>query len=318
MRCPNCGNPIDDGSLFCAYCGGKVEQQKPRQSSGGNYCPYCGAYNDEDSVFCQGCGRDLLELDVPYDSYDSDSESEKSPIRIIIIVIIAVLALALAGGGVYLAFNAIFAGEEADEEEEKRSERKTRKATDTVKIAEEDEEESKEEQENQQAADKVTDYINDIGDVSLSSGAAIQKAREEYDGLTEDQKDLVKNYRKLIDAEDEYEQLKLKEEREKEEESSGYILPQSNQRLLTSSDISGMSIKELNYARNEIYARHGRRFQSNELQRYFDSQSWYNGTISASEFDSRYSGSLSEIEKKNAEYLLSQENARGGPYVLDR
>ena len=41
-----------------------------------------------------------------------------------------------------------------------------------------------------------------------------------------------------------------------------YILPDSNSRYLTESDIQYLSIREINYAKNEIYARHGRRFQS--------------------------------------------------------
>lgn len=89
-----------------------------------------------------------------------------------------------------------------------------------------------------------------------------------------------------------------------ENSNSDYILPQSSSRLLDSSDISGLSLQEINYAKNEVYARHGRRFKSAELQNYFNSKSWYNGTIDPDSFNE---GMLSDVEKKNVEYLREVE-----------
>ncbi len=83
-----------------------------------------------------------------------------------------------------------------------------------------------------------------------------------------------------------------------------YILPQSSTRLLTKNDVAGMTLQQINYAKNEIYARHGRMFQSKELQDYFNAQSWYVGTISASSFKESY---LSSVEKQNAEFLAGIE-----------
>ena len=87
-----------------------------------------------------------------------------------------------------------------------------------------------------------------------------------------------------------------------------YILPESNSRYLTNSDIDGMSLREINYAKNEIYARHGRKFKSEELQTYFDSKSWYTGKYEPSDFDENYSSSmLNTYEKKNAQFLSDKE-----------
>lgn len=89
-----------------------------------------------------------------------------------------------------------------------------------------------------------------------------------------------------------------------------YILPDSTSEYLSSSDISGFSAKECNYALNEIYAREGRRFKAAELQNYFDSKSWYNGTIDPDDFDNNYE--LSDIERANVELLKNAMDARGG------
>lgn len=93
-----------------------------------------------------------------------------------------------------------------------------------------------------------------------------------------------------------------------QEQESEYILPSSAERLLTESDIQGLSLQELNYAKNEIYARHGRMFDSPELQNYFNSKQWYEGKYSAEDFDANYSASLlSDTEKKNTEFLKDAE-----------
>ena len=95
---------------------------------------------------------------------------------------------------------------------------------------------------------------------------------------------------------------------EKIEEKTDYIIPESASKLLAVADIQNLSVKELNYARNEIYARRGRRFKSQELQNYFDAKSWYHGIYDPEEFDEMYSDSmLNEYEKKNADFLRDQE-----------
>lgn len=98
--------------------------------------------------------------------------------------------------------------------------------------------------------------------------------------------------------------------------SSEYIIPDSDTRLLTMDDIKSLSLQQVNYAKNEIYARKGRQFQSVELQNYFNSKSWYKGTIAPSAFSESL---LSDVEKKNVELLKNREfsmDSRG--YQLDQ
>ena len=85
---------------------------------------------------------------------------------------------------------------------------------------------------------------------------------------------------------------------------SGYVIPGSDSRYLTMEDIRGLDSEQLRIARNEIYARHGRRFKDSGLQAYFDSQSWYNGTIAPDDFAESY---LNDYERKNADLILKYE-----------
>ena len=78
-----------------------------------------------------------------------------------------------------------------------------------------------------------------------------------------------------------------------------YIFPNSSSVLLTDS--------ELRIGRNEILARHGRRFNDQTLQQYFDSKSWYNGTISPDEFDANLDSRLNDVERANIEIIKKYE-----------
>ncbi|MDD7114552.1 MAG: YARHG domain-containing protein [Lachnospiraceae bacterium] len=60
----------------------------------------------------------------------------------------------------------------------------------------------------------------------------------------------------------------------------------------------------LRITRNEIYARHGRMFNDQELQEYFTSQSWYVPQSASGDFDEEC---LNEVEKYNSELIRSFE-----------
>lgn len=74
------------------------------------------------------------------------------------------------------------------------------------------------------------------------------------------------------------------------------LIENSSTSYLTDSDVNWMTPTQLRYAKNEIYARHGRKFKDKELQIWFDSQEWYDGYIEPEDFDESV---LSEIEKEN-------------------
>lgn len=87
--------------------------------------------------------------------------------------------------------------------------------------------------------------------------------------------------------------------------NDSYIISDSSSRYLTEDDIKGMTNDDLRKARNEIVARHGRRFQDKELQAYFDTMPWYNGTIEPDDFD--MNSILSDIEKENMDFIKKHE-----------
>lgn len=87
-----------------------------------------------------------------------------------------------------------------------------------------------------------------------------------------------------------------------------YIIPTSGTKLLTKDDIKNMSKEQLALARNEIYARHGRKFKMEEFRSYFSQKSWYKENPN---YNYENEGSnLNEIESKNVVLILSVENSK--------
>lgn len=79
-----------------------------------------------------------------------------------------------------------------------------------------------------------------------------------------------------------------------------FIFPDSDTAYITDHELSGLSQDELRYAVNEIYARHHRRFKDSQLQAYFDSKSWYTGTVEPDDFDEN---TLNVYEKENVKVI---------------
>lgn len=86
-----------------------------------------------------------------------------------------------------------------------------------------------------------------------------------------------------------------------------YIFPNSHQVYLKESELLNLSDDALRLAKNEIYARHGRRFQDQDLQIYFEGKSWYHGTVEASAFDESV---FNQYEKANVVLIQKEQGKR--------
>lgn len=97
---------------------------------------------------------------------------------------------------------------------------------------------------------------------------------------------------------------------------SEYIIPDSDTKEYLDKDIRDMDLteEELRIARNEIYARHGRKFNDSALQAHFDACSWYKGTIEPDAFDENV---LNDIEKFNIDSISAVEDMEFGTISKD-
>lgn len=91
-----------------------------------------------------------------------------------------------------------------------------------------------------------------------------------------------------------------------------YILSESAERYLKQDDLNGLTGEQLRLARNEIYARHGYQFESEDLKSYFESKDWYYAKFPREKFLECF---LNIYEKYNVQVILAAEN--GEEYTGD-
>ena len=103
-----------------------------------------------------------------------------------------------------------------------------------------------------------------------------------------------------VDSDSEY----IVDEEQDSSTAGDYILEGSDSRYITEKEVENLSDAECRLAKNEIYARHGRMFDSADLQDYFESKSWYKGTVKPSDFDESV---LNKYEKANIDLISSME-----------
>ena len=92
------------------------------------------------------------------------------------------------------------------------------------------------------------------------------------------------------------------------EEAGDYIIFDSDTRILHESELMILTPLQLKFARNEIYARHGRKFTDQTLQDYFKSKPWYVPAIEADKFTEDM---LNPVEKENVQTISKVEKMAG-------
>jgi hypothetical protein len=79
----------------------------------------------------------------------------------------------------------------------------------------------------------------------------------------------------------------------------GERYPQTRERILTEADVANLNFAELQYAINEVYARHGA--HSSEIEKQFHTAPWYHPRNEVSQ--SSIENEFSKIEKQNVDML---------------
>ena len=93
-------------------------------------------------------------------------------------------------------------------------------------------------------------------------------------------------------------------------QTEDYIVEGSDSGYFDRSYFEKMTDAELRLARNEIFARHGRKFDATDLQSYFDSKSWYHPKYEPAEFDAIQDDILNQWEKANRDVIKEIEASR--------
>ncbi len=322
--CKACGAPLKPGAAFCTACGAKAAADLPQQSG----------ERADNAQINPASTAPMEQSDVPQQTTAQKPIQKKKSAFPIILAVVIVLCIGIAAAIILVNLSAKPTDVKTAE---------STSDTTQQQQAEEIEEVNPEKIDDSDADMIAEDEVSLSGTVKISTdnrlflewSEPMSILLKEDDGefvrlsdvrsayLQNDSVDiglwselpLKQEVRVTGELELDGSQLILKAERmtdvngnaivtQAEEAASEEILPESDSRLLTQNDVDGLTLQEINYAKNEIYARHGRKFASKELQNYFDAQSWYHGTVNAADFSESV---LSDVEKKNAAFLAEVE-----------
>jgi hypothetical protein len=109
----------------------------------------------------------------------------------------------------------------------------------------------------------------------------------------------MENYQMIVSTESYYRRLAFEESLMKE-----FVFYDSDVRALEQDELDDLSLDELAYARNEIFARHGYSFKMKKFRDYFNEKSWYEAEEN---FDP---SSMNDIENDNVMLIKREEERR--------
>ncbi|MFC4805256.1 YARHG domain-containing protein [Filifactor villosus] len=241
------------------------------------FCTKCGNTISKETKFCTKCGAPVANNSVS-GKREVPAKSKKSGILVnLLFVLLSLLIIALIAGMGYFVFKNFpspFSSNKTVEHEE--TEWKTEKSK--------DDDEKKEEE--------------DTSSNSKEEGSMSQE-QEETSGAEQPSKTEVQPGQSIENG--------IQPSQPPNSAMAGFMISDSAVRYLAKEDLYGLSKEQLRIARNEIYARHGRKFKDEALQDYFNSQEWYMPLIEADEFDKMVK--LSDVERKNLDLIKSVENS---------
>lgn len=338
MRCTNCGRTVDENAKFCPYCGDnlqshnddteifsnsaekrideelhRAEQDRSNTYAHGNYTSdeY---YSDSYYAPMDGGQQNVSGRYAPYAPSDIDEYGNEKPKKhtgaLAAVIIIGAVLITAAVIVTALIFGKSCSGNSPTAPTNPSSTDPTAPTTATKLMAELPDVTGKSQQEAVTKLESLGFAVSVIKQNSdtVESGYVINQSPRADDRIEAGSTVTlsVSIGPERTEPETETETETETEPTQPEKTISTYIVPGSDSRYLDYSDLDGIEGQQLVLARNEIYARHGRKFNSPEIQSYFDKCTWYNGTISPEAFDE---SSLNKYEKANIDFILQKENS---------
>lgn len=285
MFCEKCGNKLEDDELFCPACGARVETEDSGMESdvtkgmGYGYGTSGGSSERKEQPGKKRSERKKKEnIDAEW-----EKEEKKEKITFIILgVIIILLVVAIVAGVIFLV--------------------KSGKETENERVPQLNEE-MKEEMEQSRNIAEVTPEAQGSAEEDIV-GATPEVIQEETPVPTQEVTPVPT--REVTPVPTQQPTPVPTQAPVVKDDSDDYVISDSSTRYLTNADLNSLSEWEVRIARNEIYARHGRIFKTEEIASYFEGKSWYTPSIPPEQFDNSY---LNSIEIENLKFITNYEKA---------
>lgn len=272
MFCTKCGSELQDGAAFCTHCGASVKAVEENVKTYSTDIDVAGI-------------KEADTIDTIVSAPKQGSTEKKKATPTVLYVVIAILVIAVLTVGI------IFFLQRKDAVIEKTDKTDaTETEVDAAMSQQNESQESEEpkvpvEKEEEAEAESVSQGPKKPGTVVIG-----EEAEQSSNLTSEETADIQDNI--VVEG----------------DEDGEYMLPGSDTAYITMADLKGFSAEECRIARNEIYARHGRKFDDEELQKYFSGKDWYHGTIAPGDFTEDM---LNEYELANRDVIVEYEKKSG-------
>lgn len=310
MKCHTCGSENTEGNKYCSKCGAPVTVSQPRQ-----FCPNCGKETVPGKKFCGRCGTRISDETAAQETPKAQVESKiieneptvtqqkKKKGHIGLFVLLVAVAIALAGVGGFSIYRFILAPSGVTSIYSRITNEKDKEENN-------EEDEKKETAEPEDYKETESNLVGDAAKETASGwGSMLQGNTSGQGEETAIAGEATEAYQSM-ETQSAYDpQYGIQGAQyngvQGQAVSVDYILPDSGIRYLTEADFTFLTKEQLRIARNEIYARHGRIFKSDDLNGYFQSKTWYTGTVAPENFTDDI---LNVYEKYNAKFIQEQED----------
>ncbi len=274
-------------------------------------CPVCNAENSDDARFCESCGHifnnstNSFDYDDKYNQNYVEYKQKKNNTGLIvaITVVSAIAVIAVCLCIYFLAFN-------NKNENSVLSDTSTSETTTTTEVTTTTFSETTTQRETttvSRIVPNITGMYKDSAIDMLRNNAI--KYRLDYEYSSTYEKDYVFSQSPSSGAFMSDNQIvTVYISRGELPVSTDYILPYSDIEYISESELVGLDKRTSELALNEIYARHGRKFNDSSIQSYFNEKSWYDGFIEPEDFSDSV---FNKYETKNIATIDSYMKKKG-------
>lgn len=274
-------------------------------------CPVCNAENSDDARFCESCGHifnnstNSFDYDDKYNQNYVEYKQKKNNTGLIvaITVVSAIAVIAVCLCIYFLAFN-------NKNENSVLSDTSTSETSTTTEVTTTTFSETTTQRETTTVSRIVPNitgmYKDSAIDMLRNNGI---KYRLDYEYSSTYEKDYVFSQSPSSGAfMSDNQVVTVYISRGELPVSTDYILPYSDIEYISESELVGMDKRTSELALNEIYARHGRKFNDSSIQSYFNEKSWYDGFIEPEDFSDSV---FNKYETKNIATIDSYMKKKG-------
>lgn len=274
-------------------------------------CPVCNAENSDDARFCESCGHifnnstNSFDYDDKYNQNYVEYKQKKNNTGLIvaITVVSAIAVIAVCLCIYFLAFN-------NKNENSVLLDTSTSETTTTTEVTTTTFSETTTQRETttvSRIVPNITGMYKDSAIDMLRNNAI--KYRLDYEYSSTYEKDYVFSQSPSSGAFMSDNQIvTVYISRGELPVSTDYILPYSDIEYISESELVGLDKRTSELALNEIYARHGRKFNDSSIQSYFNEKSWYDGFIEPEDFSDSV---FNKYETKNIATIDSYMKKKG-------